>query len=388
MPQIAFFFLSWTRDLLVSQKFMQRHFFFPHPPSPFPGNFCNCNSGGINSFQILGSASIVIHSMKQHLLRNQPRSDAATSRDFLHKRLQRAFTHANQLHWTARNSNWQFADMEYACGLGFFLGVCQFFGFCFVFVLSWRLKVLIRYFIVSVGGGSEKTDQQCGCVQYSAWGRYVQFVITSRCLLRSDFISWCKLLKCWEESQAWWNENDSIIAKYELCFWFLFDISFATCNLDSWRNSNLVAVKSRVLMALSKEEPEDWCDEYRPLVPWERDQSCSPDTEPGFSPSASDHGPVDPGVDDIMPSVFKAAVEESTQQSIAVVTVAVGSENATESVDEYQAIMHPDIAVAPNLGHLGNFTADLETAWVVLGVGSETWGHFLCFSRHEGTLWQ
>ena len=124
----------------------------------------------------------------------------------------------------------------------------------------------------------------------------------------------------------------------------------------------MVAVKSRVLMALSKEEPEDWCDEYRPLVPWERDQSCSPDTEPGFSPSASDHGPVDPGVDDIMPSVFKAAVEESTQQSIAVVTVAVGSENATESVDEYQAIMHPDIAVAPNLGHLGNFTADLETA--------------------------
>ena len=25
---------------------MQRHFFF-HPPSPFPSNFCNCNSGSI-----------------------------------------------------------------------------------------------------------------------------------------------------------------------------------------------------------------------------------------------------------------------------------------------------------------------------------------------------
>ena len=27
---------------------------FFHPPSPFPGNFCNCNSGGICSFPILG----------------------------------------------------------------------------------------------------------------------------------------------------------------------------------------------------------------------------------------------------------------------------------------------------------------------------------------------
>ena len=44
MPQNAFF--SWNRDLLISQKMMQRHFFF-HPPSPFSSNFCNCNSGGI-----------------------------------------------------------------------------------------------------------------------------------------------------------------------------------------------------------------------------------------------------------------------------------------------------------------------------------------------------
>ena len=43
-----------TRDLLVSQKTTERHF-FPHPPSPFPGNFCNCNSGGIctaSQFQV------------------------------------------------------------------------------------------------------------------------------------------------------------------------------------------------------------------------------------------------------------------------------------------------------------------------------------------------
>ena len=44
-------------------------------------------------FAILGSTSIVTHSVKQCLLKNHPGSDAATSRDFLHKRLQRAFTH-------------------------------------------------------------------------------------------------------------------------------------------------------------------------------------------------------------------------------------------------------------------------------------------------------
>lgn len=118
-------------------------------------------------------------------------------------------------------------------------------------------------------------------------------------------------------------------------------------------------------MALSREEPEDWCDDYRPLVPWDRDQSCSPDTQPGSGPPpVSDNGPTDPGLDDVMPVVSKAAVEEeASQQSVAVVTVALGSEkNATENVDEYQATMHPDIAVAPTLGHLGNFTADLETA--------------------------
>ena len=37
--------VSW-QNITVSQKTMQRHF-FSHPPSPFPGNFCNCNSGGI-----------------------------------------------------------------------------------------------------------------------------------------------------------------------------------------------------------------------------------------------------------------------------------------------------------------------------------------------------
>ena len=40
---------------------------------------------------ILGSTSIVIHSVKQRLLRNRPGSDAVTSRECLRKRLQRVF---------------------------------------------------------------------------------------------------------------------------------------------------------------------------------------------------------------------------------------------------------------------------------------------------------
>ena len=43
MPQNAFF--PQTCDLLISQKTMQTLLF--HPPSTFPGNFCDCNSGGI-----------------------------------------------------------------------------------------------------------------------------------------------------------------------------------------------------------------------------------------------------------------------------------------------------------------------------------------------------
>ena len=46
----------------------------PHRPrSPFPCNSCKRSSVGIlYCFAILGSASTVIHSVKQHLLRNRP----------------------------------------------------------------------------------------------------------------------------------------------------------------------------------------------------------------------------------------------------------------------------------------------------------------------------
>ena len=46
-PKTHLFLL--TRDPLVSQRhfFFLFSFFFLHPPSPFHGNFCNCNSIGI-----------------------------------------------------------------------------------------------------------------------------------------------------------------------------------------------------------------------------------------------------------------------------------------------------------------------------------------------------
>ena len=79
----------------------QRHFFPTfHPLSPVILQLQQW--WHLCCFTILGSTSIVIHSVKQCLLRNRPGSDVATPRDFLGKRLQWAFTHANQLHWTVQ----------------------------------------------------------------------------------------------------------------------------------------------------------------------------------------------------------------------------------------------------------------------------------------------
>ena len=76
---------------------------FSHPPSTFPSNFVQLQQWWhLYCFAILSSTCMVTHSVKQRLLRNRPGSDAATSRDFLRERLQRAFTCANQLHWTTQ----------------------------------------------------------------------------------------------------------------------------------------------------------------------------------------------------------------------------------------------------------------------------------------------
>ena len=73
MLQNAFFLR--TRDLLVSQKTMQRHFFFVQPSVPFPRYFWQLQQyWHLYCFAILGSTSTVIHRVKQLLLRNWPGS--------------------------------------------------------------------------------------------------------------------------------------------------------------------------------------------------------------------------------------------------------------------------------------------------------------------------
>ena len=88
-----------------------------HPPSPFPSNFLQLQQWWhLHCFAILGSTFTVIHSVKQRILRNWPGSDAATSHDVSRERLQRVFTHANQLHRTAQYKSNQ-CQQHKRCGL-------------------------------------------------------------------------------------------------------------------------------------------------------------------------------------------------------------------------------------------------------------------------------
>ena len=97
-PEKVFFFLSTKSRSSCQQKKTTRRQLFSslHPLFRY---FLHLQQWWhLYCFAILGSASIVINSVKQHLLRNQPGSDAATSHDFLRERLLRALTRANQLH--------------------------------------------------------------------------------------------------------------------------------------------------------------------------------------------------------------------------------------------------------------------------------------------------
>ena len=101
MPQNAFFFLSLSLHEIAifwSAKNDAKTLFSP-PSISFPRNFLQLQKlWHLYCFAILCSTSVVIHSMKQRLVRNRPGSDAATSCDFLRERLRRAFTRANKLH--------------------------------------------------------------------------------------------------------------------------------------------------------------------------------------------------------------------------------------------------------------------------------------------------
>ena len=96
MPQNAFFLQ--TRDLLVSQKMMQGHFFFTlHSLS-----MVIFATATVLAFVLLHDSRFNFHCYTQceaTPTQKLAQKCAATSRDFLRKRLQRAFTRANQLHW-------------------------------------------------------------------------------------------------------------------------------------------------------------------------------------------------------------------------------------------------------------------------------------------------
>ena len=106
-----------THDLLISQETMQKHFLF-HPPSPFPWNFCKHNSSGICTASQFYMTLPLLQTMWTYIYSGISLEVAAvTFCDFLCERLQRAFTHANQLHWIA----------EQHCFL-----LCCFFSACWV----------------------------------------------------------------------------------------------------------------------------------------------------------------------------------------------------------------------------------------------------------------
>ena len=99
MPQNTFFL--WTRDLLVSQKTMQSPFFSTlHPLSTVI--FVTAT---ILAFVLLRNSRFNFHCYTQREAtptQKSARKCAATCRDFLRKRLQSAFTLANQLRWIAQ----------------------------------------------------------------------------------------------------------------------------------------------------------------------------------------------------------------------------------------------------------------------------------------------
>ena len=99
-PEMHFFHkikIFWS-----AKKWCKDTFF--HPPSPFPGNFCNCNSGGIcTASKFYVQLSLLYTAWSNAYSEIGPEVtlwSLVTSQ--LRKRLQRAFTRANQLHWTTQ----------------------------------------------------------------------------------------------------------------------------------------------------------------------------------------------------------------------------------------------------------------------------------------------
>ena len=99
MPQNAFFpklAIFWSAKKQCKDTFFSTH----HPLSPVI--FATAT---VVAFVLLCNSRFNFHCYTQceaNLLRNRPGNDAATTCNFLRERLQRAFTRANQLHWTVQ----------------------------------------------------------------------------------------------------------------------------------------------------------------------------------------------------------------------------------------------------------------------------------------------
>ena len=99
MPQNAFFLQ--THNLLVSQKMMQRHFF----PTLHPLSTVIFATATVLAFVLLRNSRFSFHCYTQceaTPTQKLARKCTATSHDILRKRLQNAFTLANQLRWIAQ----------------------------------------------------------------------------------------------------------------------------------------------------------------------------------------------------------------------------------------------------------------------------------------------
>ena len=102
MPHNTFF--PWTHNLLVCQKLCKDTFF----PTLHPLSLLIFATATVVAFVLLHNSRFNFHcytqreAMPTQKSARIARSDAATSRDFLCERLQRAFTSANQLYWTAQ----------------------------------------------------------------------------------------------------------------------------------------------------------------------------------------------------------------------------------------------------------------------------------------------
>ena len=143
-------FFPQTLHLLTSQKMMPRHFFSTlHPLSPVIFATATVWASLVYSFVLPRNSrfNFPCYTWREATpTQKSARNDAATSCDFLRKRLQRAFTCANQLHSTAQyrkeNVLPGFGDLDPFQGYSGGWTIVREMIFCFECILAERLRLL------------------------------------------------------------------------------------------------------------------------------------------------------------------------------------------------------------------------------------------------------